>query len=173
MWNTEEGWRIVDGTLQIRGGRGYETADSLRARGEAPIPVERMLRDFRINLIFEGSSEIMRLFIAREAVDTHLAIAGRRSPTRRRRWRQEARRAPEDGGASTPGGTRRAGSAGERWPRFSEFGPLAGHVRFVDRTTRQPRPDDLPPDAASTAPSSRSARPCSSAPSTSARSSSR
>jgi hypothetical protein len=135
MWNSEEGWKIIDRAMQIRGGRGYETADSLRARGEPPIAVERMMRDYRINLIFEGSSEIMRLFIAREALDRHLAVSAKLFDKKLSRKERLAALPKFVGFYSAWYPTRWAGWG--RWPRFKDFGPLSKHVQYLERTTRR------------------------------------
>ena len=135
LYNTESGWRIVDDAMQTRGGRGYETEASLALRGEKAYPVERAMRDFRINLIFEGSSEIMRLFIAREAVDHHFKLAFdivRPHATMGERLRALRSSVPFY-----------ASWYPSRWvnPRrlrsYSEFGELARHMRYAERTTRK------------------------------------
>ncbi|MPV37212.1 acyl-CoA dehydrogenase family protein [Georgenia subflava] len=136
MYASEVAWQVADELVQVRGGRGYETAESLAARGERAVPAEQVLRDLRINRIFEGSTEIMHLLIAREAVDTHLAVAGDII----------------DPDVDLAGKARAAGRAGAFYagwlPKlltgpgqvptsYAEFGPLATHLRFVERSSRR------------------------------------
>ncbi len=136
LYGSERAWEVVDTMVQIRGGRGYETARSLAARGEKPVPAEQMLRDMRINRIFEGSTEIMHLMIAREAVDQHLQIAGDILLG--------------DGGPAEKAKLGlKAGAFYAKWfpsltvgkgqdPRsFDEFGPLAKHLRYAERSSRK------------------------------------
>ncbi|MEJ3746588.1 acyl-CoA dehydrogenase family protein [Actinomycetes bacterium KLBMP 9797] len=136
LYASEMAWRVADELVQVRGGRGYETADSLAARGERPAEVEQLVRDLRINRIFEGSTEIMHLLIAREAVDAHLQVAGDiidPDADLRRKARAGAR----------------AGAFYARWlptltvgrgqvpTAYAEFGALGTHLRYVERTSRK------------------------------------
>ncbi len=136
LYASEKAWTIADELVQIRGGRGFETAASQRARGERGIEAEQVLRDLRIMRIFEGSTEIMHLMIAREAVDAHLAVAG--DIIDPEASRDDKIRAVAKAGAFYAGWlpTLVAGK-GAVPTSFGEFGPLASHVRFLERTTRK------------------------------------
>lgn len=135
LWTSESGWEMVDKTLQFRGGRGFETAESLQTRGEKPFAVERMMRDCRINQIIEGTSDVMRLFLSREALDKHLGflqkVMGRSTPT----WKKPWEAAKMIGFYLTwyPA----------RWikalfvDRHQEMGVLAPHFRFIERTAHK------------------------------------
>jgi alkylation response protein AidB-like acyl-CoA dehydrogenase len=134
LFNTETAWTAADHLVQIRGGRGFETARSLRERGEKGYPVERILRDMRINRIFEGTSEIQHLFIAREAVDPHMKrgykILQPETPTK------EKLSAAAKAGAHYAAWYPSRYLGWSRFPKFGEFGKLSGHMGYIERTAR-------------------------------------
>lgn len=136
LWSSEMACLVADEVMQIRGGRGYETAESLAARGERAVPVEQVARDLRINRIFEGSSEIMRLLIAREAVDAHLSAAGDLAKPDTG-LRQKAAAAVGASGFYAKWLPQLVFGEGQRPSAYSEFGPLASHLRFVERSSRK------------------------------------
>ncbi|MGW0665845.1 acyl-CoA dehydrogenase family protein [Streptomyces sp. NPDC002746] len=141
LLGSEMGCLMADELVQIRGGRGFETADSLAARGERAVPAEQMLRDMRINRIFEGSTEIMHLLIAREAVDAHLKVAGDIIDP------DKPLSAKAKAGANAAGFYARwlpklVAGPGQLPGTYAEFNPaghadLSNHLRYVERSSRK------------------------------------
>ena len=136
LWASEMACTCADELVQIRGGRGYETADSLAARGERAVGAEQLLRDLRINRIFEGSSEIMHLLIAREAVDTHLSVAGDLASADAD-LKDKAKAAAHASGFYARWLPKLAAGKGTMPTSYNEMGELAKHLRFVERSSRK------------------------------------
>src|SRR5690349_753289 len=136
LYGSEMGCLMADELVQIRGGRGFETAASLAARGERAVPADQMLRDMRINRIFEGSTEIMHLLIAREAVDAHLSVAGDIIDPKAE-LKAKARAGAKAGGFYARWLPTLVAGRGQLPKGYAEFGPLAKHLRYVERSARR------------------------------------
>ncbi|WP_410536135.1 acyl-CoA dehydrogenase family protein [Streptomyces sp. KL2] len=141
LYGSEMAYEMADELVQIRGGRGFETADSLAARGERGVPAEQMLRDLRINRIFEGSTEIMHLLIAREAVDAHLSVAGDLVDPDKT-LTDKGRAAVRAGGFYARWLPKLIAGHGQLPTSYREFHPgghpdLAVHLRYVERASRR------------------------------------
>ncbi|MFI0981952.1 acyl-CoA dehydrogenase family protein [Streptomyces sp. NPDC021093] len=141
LYGSEMAWLMADELVQIRGGRGFETADSLAARGERAVPAEQILRDLRINRIFEGSTEIMHLLIAREAVDAHLKVAGDLIDPDKTLG-DKARAGAQATGFYARWLPKLVAGPGQLPRSYGEFHPdghpdLSGHLRYVERTSRK------------------------------------
>jgi alkylation response protein AidB-like acyl-CoA dehydrogenase len=136
LYATEMAYRVADELVQVRGGRGYEAAASLRARGERAVPAEQLLRDARINRIFEGSTEIMHLLLAREATDAHLQAAGDIIDPEVG-LKDKAKAGLQAAGFYAKWLPQLAVGKGQVPTSYSEFGDLATHLRYVDRSARK------------------------------------
>ncbi|WP_020671425.1 acyl-CoA dehydrogenase family protein [Amycolatopsis nigrescens] len=136
LWASEMSCLVADELMQIRGGRGYETAESLAARGERAVGVEQIVRDLRINRIFEGSTEIMHLLIAREAVDAHLSAAGALADLDAD-IKSKAKAAAAASGFYAKWLPQLVSGPGQVPTSYREFGSLGQHLRYVERNARK------------------------------------
>jgi alkylation response protein AidB-like acyl-CoA dehydrogenase len=136
LYGSEMGWRVVDELMQVCGGRGYETARSLQARGLRGVPVEQAMRDMRVNRIFEGSTEIMHLIIAREAMDQHLHVAGDLMESDLS-LEKKAKALGKAGAFYAGWYPKLAVGRGQAPQSYSAYGKLAGQMRFVERSSRK------------------------------------
>jgi alkylation response protein AidB-like acyl-CoA dehydrogenase len=136
LYGSEMGWRVVDELMQVCGGRGYETARSLQARGLRGVPVEQAMRDMRVNRIFEGSTEIMHLIIAREAMDQHLHVAGDLMEADLS-LEKKAKALGKAGAFYAGWYPKLAVGRGQAPQSYSAYGKLAGQMRFVERSSRK------------------------------------
>ena len=136
LYGSEMGYRVIDELMQVCGGRGYETASSLQARGLRGVPVEQVLRDMRVNRIFEGSTEIMHLIIAREAMDQHLHVAGDLMESDLPLDRK-AKALGKAGAFYATWYPKLAVGRGQAPQSYASFGELAGQMRFVERASRK------------------------------------
>lgn len=69
---SEKTIQFLNDAQVIFGGMGYETADSKRERGEPAFGMEQLVRDATMYRIGEGATDILRPFVAREGLNTHL-----------------------------------------------------------------------------------------------------
>ncbi|MFE4700719.1 acyl-CoA dehydrogenase family protein [Streptomyces sp. NPDC056738] len=139
LYGSEMACLMADELVQIRGGRGFETAASLAARGERAVPAEQVLRDLRINRIFEGSTEIMHLLIAREAVDAHLSVAGDLIDPDKS-LSEKAKAGANAGVFYAKWLPKLVAGAGQLPRSYSEFDQdvdLSTHLRYVERNARK------------------------------------
>src|SRR5881296_3237818 len=75
MFCSEKAIQFLKDTQIIFGGMGYETAESKRLRGEPGFGIEQLVRDAEMYRIGEGATDILRPFVAREALSPHLERA--------------------------------------------------------------------------------------------------
>ena len=138
---TESGNAAAEAAIQAHGGYGY-TREYM---------VEKIKRDVRITTIYEGTSEIMEMTIARDRWQQHLKTRGELLPRRPpRSWRRCTRATPTSGAGDRRAGRARAGRGARAGPgRPADPQPArpvpARRADRLGRDRRHVRPAGGPP----------------------------